>query len=164
MPAEWAYEVLEKAPFVTVSMTSPDGAPYCLPLSLARFGNDTFVFHCALEGKKLDIIRQNPKVCLSAVTKCRPVVGPKDGSFTLEFQSAIAFGVAEIVEDETEKTEALRKICERFLPQHIDAFQTSVERSLCRTAVVKIRLTEPPTGKRKQYDKNGDEMKYGRME
>ena len=25
-------------------------------------------------------------------------------------------------------------------------------------------LTEPPTGKRKQYDKEGVEMKYGRME
>jgi len=26
-----------------------------------------------------------------------------------------------------------------------------------------ITLTEPPTGKRKQYDKQGEEMKYGRM-
>ena len=25
-------------------------------------------------------------------------------------------------------------------------------------------LTEPPVGKRKQYDAKGDEMKYGRME
>ena len=30
--------------------------------------------------------------------------------------------------------------------------------------VVRITLTEPPTGKRKQYDKEGVEMKYGRME
>ena len=37
-------------------------------------------------------------------------------------------------------------------------------RSLERTAVVKITLTAPPTGKRKQYDKQGEEMKYGRME
>lgn len=27
-----------------------------------------------------------------------------------------------------------------------------------------ITLTGLPTGKRKQYDKNGEEMKYGRME
>lgn len=37
-------------------------------------------------------------------------------------------------------------------------------RSLERTAVVRITLTEPPVGKRKQYDKEGEEMKYGRME
>ena len=39
-----------------------------------------------------------------------------------------------------------------------------LSRSLSRTAVVRITLTEPPTGKRKQYDKEGVEMKYGRME
>ena len=37
-------------------------------------------------------------------------------------------------------------------------------RSLERTAVVRITLTEPPIGKRKQYDKEGEEMKWGRME
>jgi hypothetical protein len=45
----------------------------------------------------------------------------------------------------------------------MDAFDENIKKSLSRTAVVRITLTEPPTGKRKQYDKNGDEMKYGRM-
>lgn len=51
-----------------------------------------------------------------------------------------------------------------FLPKHMDAFDEAVQRSLYRTEVVRITLLSPPTGKRKQYDKNGDEMKYGRME
>ena len=46
----------------------------------------------------------------------------------------------------------------------LDAFNDAIARSLERTAVVKITLTAPPTGKRKQYDKEGEEMKYGRME
>jgi len=29
--------------------------------------------------------------------------------------------------------------------------------------VVRITLTQPPVGKRKQYDKQGDEMKWGRI-
>ena len=45
----------------------------------------------------------------------------------------------------------------------MDAFDQSIARSLSRTAVVRITLTEP-IGKRKQYDKEGEEMKYGRME
>ena len=45
-----------------------------------------------------------------------------------------------------------------------EAFDQSIARSLSRTAVVRITLTEPPTGKRKQYDKESVEMKYGRME
>ena len=66
--------------------------------------------------------------------------------------------------DKAEKIEALRIICQRFLPQHMDAFDDAIQRSLERTAVVKITLTAPPTGKRKQYDKEGEEMKWQRME
>ncbi len=162
MDAAWALEVMDKAPYITVSMTDGEGMPYAVPLSLARTDEQTFYFHCALEGKKLDILQTNPNVCLTAVTKCKPTVGPKDGSFTLEFKSAIAFGRAELVTDDTEKREALRAICLRFLPHHMEAFDSAVERSMSRTAIVRITLTEPPVGKRKQYDANGDEMKYGR--
>lgn len=163
MPAEWAWEVLEQAPYITLSLADSDGTPYAVALSMARLG-DSLYFHCAQEGRKLDILRRNPKVCLTAVTRCRPLMGPKDNSFTLEFKSATAFGVAVEIADPDEKTRALRAVCERFLPAHMEHFDAAVERSLGRTAVVRIDLTEPPTGKRKQYDANGDEMKYGRME
>ena len=164
MDSQWALEVMHKAPYITVSMTDENGKPYGLPLTLASVDDTHWYFHCALEGKKLDAIMSHPEVCLSAVTMCAPTVGPKDGSFTLQYKSAIAFGKAELVDNEAEKIEALRIICERFLPKHMDAFKHSIERSLPRTAVVRITLNEPPTGKRKQYDKDGVEMKYGRME
>ena len=67
MDAAFALEVLDKAPYVTVSMTRPDGSPYGLPLSLARTDERTFYFHCALEGDKLDSIRHCPTVFLSAI-------------------------------------------------------------------------------------------------
>lgn len=164
MDATFALEVLDKAPYVTVSFTRPDDSPYGVPLSLARTDDKTFYFHCALEGDKLDCIAANPTVALSAVTRCTPTVGPKDGSFTLQYKSAMAVGKAEVVRDRSEKIEALRAICQRFLPQHMEAFGNAIERSLERTAVVKITLTAPPTGKRKQYDKEGIEMKWGRTE
>ena len=163
MDATFALEVLDKAPYITVSFTRPDGTPYGVPLSLARTDEKTFYFHCAMEGEKLDCIAANPIVALSAVTKCAPTVGPKDGSFTLQYKSAMAVGKAEMVKDRDEKIEALRAICERFLPNHMDAFDDAIARSLERTVVVKIILTEPPTGKRKQYDKEGEEMKWQRM-
>ena len=148
MDSNWALEIMRKAPYITVSFTRPDGTAYGVPLSLASNGDDAV----------------NPEVCLSAVTKCQPTVGPKDGTFTLQYRSAIAFGKAEVVTDNEEKILALRLISQRFLPKHMDAFEEAVKRSLHRTAVVKVALSAPPTGKRKQYDKNGDEMKYGRME
>jgi len=164
MDAAFAMEVLDKAPYITVSFTKSDGSPYGVPLSLARKDEKTFYFHGALEGDKMDCIANNPQVALSAVTRCTPTVGPKDGSFTLQYKSAMAVGIAKVVTDKAEKIEALRIICQRFLPQHMDAFDAAIARSLERTAVVKITLTEPPTGKRKQYDKEGEEMKWQRME
>ena len=159
MDEAFAWEVLCKAPYVTVSMTCPDSSPYAVPLSLAKGEGNTFYFHCAHEGKKLDCIAHQPMVCLSAVTKCKPMVGPKDHSFTLEFKSASATGRAEIVTDMNEKIEALRHICQRFLPAHMDAFDDAIRQSIAHTTVVRITLIEPPVGKRKEYDENGNEKK-----
>ena len=87
MPTEWALEVMRKAPYITVSFTREDGTAYGLPLSLASAGEDgrVWYFHCAQEGEKLVAIAAHPEVCLSAVSKCSPTVGPKDGSFTLQY-------------------------------------------------------------------------------
>ena len=161
MPADWALDIMRKAPYITVSFIRPNGTAYGVPLSLASTDDKTWYFHCAPEGDKLDAIAAHPEVCLSAVTKCTPTVGPNDGS---QYRSAIAFGRAVLVTDVEEKVAALRAISERFLPQHMDAFDEAIHRSLHRTAVVRITLTASPTGKRKQYDKQGEEMKYGRME
>lgn len=164
MSSEWALEIMRKAPYITVSFTRADGTAYGVPLSLACVNDEVWYFHCAPEGDKLDAIAVHPEVCLSAVTKCQPTVGPKDGTFTLQYRSAIAFGKAELITNTEEKISALRAISQRFLPKHMDAFDDAVKRSLHRTAVVRITLSAPPIGKRKQYDDNGEEMKYGRME
>ena len=147
--AEWALEVFDKAPYVTVSMLRPDGTPYGLPLSLARKDEKTFYFHCAFEGEKLECIKENPIVSLSAVSRCTPKFEEEKQNFTEYYNSAIAVGKAEMVSDEEEKVEALRLICERFLPKYMSHFDDAIRRSLSRTAVIRTTLTEPPVGKSK---------------
>ena len=145
----WALEVFDKAPYVTVSMTRHDGTPYGLPLSLVRRDEKTFYFHCAAEGEKIECIRHNPIVSLSAVSKCTPKYEEEKNNFTEFFHSAIALGKAEFVEDRDEKILALRLLCERFLPKYMDHFDEAIARSLDRTTIVRITLTEPPVGKSK---------------
>ena len=147
MDAAWALEVIDKAPYVTVSMTRPDGTPYGLPLSLVRKDETTFYFHCADEGEKIDCIRHNPIVSISAVSKCSPKYEEEKNNFTEHYNSALAIGLTEFVNDREEKILALRLICERFLPQYMEHFDEAIARSLDRTAVIKIILTEPPMGK-----------------
>ena len=49
------------------------------------------------------------------------------------------------------------------LRNNMENFEDAIAKSLDRTAVWKIRI-ENLTGKRKKYDKSGEEMKFGRME
>lgn len=145
--SRWALEVFDKAPYVTVSMVRPDGTPYGLPLSLVRKDDRTFYFHCAHEGEKLDCILSNPTVSLSAVSRCTPKFEEEKNNFTEHYHSAVAIGKAETVTDEPEKTEALRLLCQRFLPAYMDHFDEAVTRSLAVTNVIRISLIEPPVGK-----------------
>lgn len=145
--ASWALDVFDRAPYVTVSMMRPDGTPYGLPLSVVRKDEKTFYFHCAYEGEKVDCLRENPMVSLLAVSKCTPKFEEEKSNFTEYYHSAIALGRAEFVDDDDEKIEALRLLCLRFLPKYMDHFNDAIARSLSRTAVVRISLTEPPVGK-----------------
>lgn len=145
--AEWAFEVFDKAPYITVSMMRPDGIPYGLPLNLVRKDEMTFYFHCAAEGEKIDCLKHNPPDSLSAVSKCTPAFEEDKNNFTEHYHSAIAIGNAELVTDDIEKIDALRLLCERFLPKYMQYFDEAIAKSLDRTTVVRITLTEPPVGK-----------------
>lgn len=149
LSAERALEIFDKAPYVTISMVRPDGTPYGVPVNMVRRDAETFYFHCAFEGEKIDCIAGNPTVSLLAVSKCMPKFEEEKNNFTEYYQSAIAIGRAEPVSDDEEKILALRLLCQWFLPKNMDHFDEAIARSLSHTAVVKITLTEPPVGKEK---------------
>ena len=149
MPEEWALDVFDKAPYVTVSMIRPDGTPYGVPVNMVRKDDRTFYFHCADEGEKIDCIKYCPTVSLSAVSRCTPKYEEEKNNFTEYYNSAIAIGKARTVEDREEKILALRLLCERFLPRYMIHFDGAIARSLDRTTIIRITLDEPAVGKRK---------------
>ena len=98
MSAEWALEVFDKAPYITVSMTGEDGVPYGLPLSLVRTDEKTFWFHCATEGSAsfelfCNAFRNELSVCIGMfdfhdVDAHFLVAGNKFFNFFLDFFNA----------------------------------------------------------------------------
>lgn len=120
-----------------------------MPLNLVRKDETTFYFHCASSGEKIDCLMHNPVVSLSAVSRCSPMYEADKINFTEYYNSAIAIGRAAIVTDQTEKIEALRLLCTRFLPKHMEHFDEAIARSLDVTTIVRITLMEPPVGKSK---------------
>ena len=110
---EKAWEILENAEFMTLSMTGAEGVPYGVTLSFARVGESLY-FHCAGEGYKLDSLRKAPAVCVNAVRQQRA----KAEEFTVAFESAVAFGIAREVTEQAEREQGLLAICKKYAPEN----------------------------------------------
>ncbi len=158
MNSDFALLVSDKCEYAVLAMTDHDNMPYCLPLTIVR-EEDTIYFHSAMAGLKTDILKTNPNICMTCVGDTHRL----EDKFTTEFESAVIRGKAYEVTDAQEKIHALRLLCLRHTPANMQQFDDSIRKSLDRTAVWKIKISSI-TGKRKKYDKNGIEMKYGRME
>ena len=133
----FALEVIKNAPYATLSMVRPDGKAYGVPISPA-VADGAVYFHCADEGLKLDCIKSNSCVCLTAVSFALPT--PED--YSMDYSSAIVTGSAAIVTDREEKILALREICLRYAPENMAMFDGYIDRYLDKTCIVKITADE----------------------
>ena len=158
MYKSFALMVVDKCEYAVMALVDTEGMPYCLPITIARKDNAIY-FHTAKEGQKIDVLKNNPSVCMTCVGDTNR---PAD-KFTTEFESAVIRGTAVEVTDKDEMILALRLLCQRHSPSNMHEFDAAIARSLARTGVWKINIKDI-TGKRKKYDKNGEEMKFGRME
>ena len=136
-PKEFALALVDKSGYSVMATVSPDGSPYCIPLSFAREG-EWLYFHSALEGHKIDNLRHNNKVCISCVGEQRAV----PGEFALEYESAVVYGTALEVTDREEKTRILAFIGRRFAPDSMAGFDKYTEQRIDVTAVWKIHIDE----------------------
>ena len=67
-------------------------------------------FHCAIEGRKMAILRANARVCVTVVEDRGYIQGECDHAF----RSLVAEGKAEVVTDLTEKRRALKLLVGKF--------------------------------------------------
>lgn len=136
-PAEIGLEIVDKCVYATLGCANADGSPYCVPLSIAREGENVY-FHCATQGKKLDNLRRDNRVCVSCVGN----TAYPPGEFTVDFESAVIIGSASEVSDNDEKIRALKLLCERHTPDNMSNFDQAIKSSLKITGVWKIKIEE----------------------
>lgn len=139
-----ALRILDAAEYGVLSLVGEDGAPYGIPVNFVREGK-RLILHCAPAGRKLDCIRFQPRVSLCAVGRTHLL----PAQFSTEYESAVVEGVAEIVEDEKRKVEDLMILCRKYAPEHLEAAEKYIAKSLHRTGIVEIRV-ESITGKAKR--------------
>lgn len=157
MNKDFALSIVDKCEYAVLGMTCSDNVPYCIPITIVRSG-DIIYFHTAKEGEKIDALTENNGVCLSCVGDTQRAAD----KFTTEFESAVVRGHAYEIKSREEKISALKLLCLRHTPSNMHEFESAISKSLNRTGVWKIQI-ESITGKRKKYDSNGMEMKFGRM-
>ena len=101
---------------------SNNNIPYIVPINFGyEYVDNTLIlyFHCAKEGRKLDIIKENPAACFEFDCSHRVVPGEKANNYTMEYESVIGTGNITIVSDinSEEKSKALSLIMKKYAPE-----------------------------------------------
>ena len=125
--------ILDKCQVMRLGLCADD-KPYVVPLNFAyeAIGDRILIyFHCASQGRKLEIIAKNNNVCFEADFMSEIVKADIACDWGTRFQSVIGEGRVFILEDEDEKIHALNLIMKRYgfegMPQYKSQEMTNVK-------------------------------------
>jgi nitroimidazol reductase NimA-like FMN-containing flavoprotein (pyridoxamine 5'-phosphate oxidase superfamily) len=134
--------ILQQAQVLRLGLCSED-VPYVVPLNFGYRDGCLYV-HSAGEGKKIDMIRANPRVCFEIDVDAEVIRADQPCDWGMKFTSVIGFGSASILEDPEEKKSGLDAILEHYSSPPGQSYPDSI---LQHTAVIRVRIEEM-TGKR----------------
>lgn len=123
-----------------------NGEIYIVPLSFGyefEHGVDRFYFHSAKEGRKIDLIRRNPRVGFELDTNYKLNEAEMACGYSARFQSIIGTGTVRILTEPEEKRMGLRSLMNRtagrkhweFTDEMLEAvcvFELTVESMTCK--------------------------------
>lgn len=138
---ESAIEAIINSSIVCRLALSDGDQPYIVPLSFG-YQDRILYFHSALEGKKIDIIKKNNRICFEFDVNTEIIEAEKACKWGLKYQSVIGFGKAVFVEDFEEKQKALSIIISQYSNRN---FQFP-DKAIKKTVIIKIEI-ESMTGK-----------------
>ena len=134
-------EILQSCTSGVLAVIGDNDYPYAVPLSFTYKDGKLF-FHFAKAGHKLDSIVRNNKVSFCVIQTDRVI----QKTFTTHFRSAIVFGRARFLTEDSEKKYALECLVEKYSPDYITEGQAEIERDWNRVYVAEVQI-EHMTGK-----------------
>jgi nitroimidazol reductase NimA-like FMN-containing flavoprotein (pyridoxamine 5'-phosphate oxidase superfamily) len=121
------------------------GIPYVVPVNFG-YQDGRLYFHSATQGKKIEIIRQNNRVCFEMDIDQELVKSENPCKYGMKYRSVIGFGRASLIDDFAGKRKALNIITGHYL----DGFGEFDREQIENTAVIKIEI-ESMSGKKSRY-------------
>lgn len=107
--------IIGKCDTCNLAMVDKDGAPYVIPMNFG-YADDHIYFHSARTGKKVDVLKNNPRVCVSFSTdhNLRWVNEQVACSWGMKYRSVLAQGEIEFIDDYDKKLAALKVIMKNY--------------------------------------------------
>ena len=107
------FEIVDKCNICRIAMIDGD-EPYIVPMNFGFSQKEMCLyFHCAREGRKIDILQVNPKVCFQMDTDYSLIVTEIAVECTSNFNCIMGTGNIEFIENRDEKIFALDKLMEK---------------------------------------------------
>ena len=111
------------------------GEPYIVPMCFGYDGNAIYL-HCAVEGRKVDILRRNNRVCFEFDHMISMVEADVACSWSIRYRSVVGTGNAIFVDDPQEKRLALAHV----MANYSSAAYTFPDQALARILVIRIAI------------------------
>ena len=120
--------------------------PYLVPLCFG-YKDNALYFHSAREGRKVDILRRNNKVCFELDIDHELVKAEKACEWGMKYRSVIGFGKAFFLDEPQSKRTALDIIMEHYSGKGPFSY---AEKGFEKSLIIKIEI-EFMTGKKSGY-------------
>src|SRR5512145_2887439 len=104
--------ILREARVCRVALADGNG-PYIVPICFG-YEQGALYLHSALEGKKIDMIRSDPRCCFEVDLYDELIRGERPCSWGIRYRSVIGFGRAELLTDPNEKKHGLACIMRQY--------------------------------------------------
>jgi nitroimidazol reductase NimA-like FMN-containing flavoprotein (pyridoxamine 5'-phosphate oxidase superfamily) len=110
-------DIIQRCQWCHLAMTDLDGKPYVIPMNFG-FRDGVIYLHGAQHGKKIDILKQHPSVCINFTTDhvLRYQNEKVACSWSMKYRSVLCYGKAEFITDPEEKIAALNIIMAHYAP------------------------------------------------
>jgi len=133
--------ILSRATICRIAMID-DGEPYLLPFNYG-YRNNSLYIHSAMEGKKIDVLSLQPRVCFEVEEQADLVKGPLACDWATLYRSVIGYGTIEIIRDKAQKKEGLAFIMAQHGAPELNDFK---EKNVGSMVILKLTI-ESMTGK-----------------
>ncbi|HVI47725.1 MAG TPA: pyridoxamine 5'-phosphate oxidase family protein [Chitinophaga sp.] len=132
--------ILDEALYCTVSYAA-DNRPFSIPTAFVRYGDKIYI-HGSVGSHFIRELEKGIPVCISVTLMDALVVAKSAFHHSVNYRSVVIFATAEKITGHAGKTEALKWITEKMVPNSWDYLRPIKDNEVAKTTVLAFSLEE----------------------